>query len=69
MPNSSPEGIELGKGGSLISASLSIDKEKVFDITSTKQSLGREEIRELIIKFHNEFSDRWNIDDWINKNL
>lgn len=36
MSHSSPEGIVLGKGSKLVSAELSINKEKVFSIKQEK---------------------------------
>ena len=38
MSQSSPEGIILGKGSRIVSASLSVNKEKVFEIKETPKT-------------------------------
>jgi hypothetical protein len=44
MANSSPEGIELGKGSKLESLSLSINKEKVLEIKQQERSYSEEDL-------------------------
>lgn len=55
MANSSPEGIELGKGSKLLSMELSINKEKVLSIKQEKKYT-EEDLRKAIdfIPYHLE---------------
>lgn len=55
MANSSPEGIELGKGSKLLSMELSINKEKVLSIKEEKKYT-EEDLRKAIdfIPYHLE---------------
>lgn len=55
MANSSPEGIELGKGSQLVSMELSINKEKVLSIKQEKKYT-EEDLRKAIdfIPYHLE---------------
>lgn len=48
MANSSPEGIELGKGSKLLSMELSINKEKVLSIKKEERSYSEEEVLQLL---------------------
>ena len=48
MAQSSPEGIELGKGSQLVSMELSINKEKVLSIKKEERSYSEEEVLELL---------------------
>ena len=57
MSQSSPEGIILGKGSRIISASLSVNKEKVFEIkenpktyTETQMHLLMDEYQDYLFK-------------------
>lgn len=34
-----------------------------------KDNWSRSEVRGLLIKLHNEFPDRWELENWINDNL
>lgn len=55
MANSSPEGIELGKGSKLLSMELSVNKEKVLSIKQEKKYT-EEDLRKAIdfIPYHLE---------------
>lgn len=56
MSQSSPEGIILGKGSSLQSFDLSINKEKVISIKSESKTYTEEQLKEAInfIPYHLE---------------
>lgn len=58
MANSSPEGIELGKGSQLVSMELSINKEKVLSIKQEKKYT-EEDLRKAIdfIPYHLEYGN------------
>lgn len=53
MSQSSPEGIILGKGSRIISASLSINKEKVFEIKETQKTYTEKEMHLLMEEYQN----------------
>ena len=58
MSHSSPEGIILGKGSRIVSASFSINKEKVFEIKEAKPTYSEEEMHSLIDEYQDYlFSD------------
>jgi len=54
MSQSSPEGIILGKGSTLESFSLSINKEKVLELKQQERSYSEEEVVSFIHKFLKE---------------
>lgn len=58
MAQSSPEGIELGKGSKLLSMELSINKEKVLSIKQEKKYT-EEDLRKAIdfIPYHLEYGN------------
>lgn len=51
MSQSSPEGIILGKGSRLVSASLLIETVKVFEIKETKDTYSEEEMHSLMDEY------------------
>lgn len=53
MSKSSPEGIILGKGSKLISASLSVGKEKVFEVKATPTTYTEEQMHSLMDEYQN----------------
>lgn len=44
-------------------------KDNTITIKKLKDSWNRKEIRGLLIKFHNEFPERYNLEQWIKENL
>lgn len=44
-------------------------KDNTITIKKLKDSWNREEVRGLLIKFHNEFPERYNLEQWIKENL
>jgi hypothetical protein len=51
MSQSSPEGIILGKGSRIVSASLSVNKEKVFEIKETPKTYTESQMHLLMDKY------------------
>ena len=52
MSQSSPEGIILGKGSTLTSAKLIVDKKIVLDLKPKEKSYSEEEVLNILIDFH-----------------
>ncbi len=48
---------------------LKINSDNTINIKSAKESWKRDEVRGLLISLHNEYPDRWDLENWINKNL
>jgi hypothetical protein len=48
---------------------LKINPDNTINIKIAKETYNREEVRGILIKFHNEFPERYNIDKWIEENL
>ncbi len=53
MSQSSPEGIILGKGSTLISAKLTVNKKVVLDLKSKEKSYTEKEMYELMDNYQN----------------
>jgi hypothetical protein len=53
MSQSSPEGIILGKGSIIVSASLSVDKEKVFEFKEKEKTYTEKEMYLLMDEYQN----------------
>ena len=58
MSQSSPEGIILGKGSTLESFSLSINKEKVLELKQQERSYSEEEVVNILIKAYEDIGKR-----------
>jgi hypothetical protein len=63
MSHSSPEGIILGKGSTLVSAKLIVDKEVVLDLKSKEKSYSEEELIILLKKFKKDIINSIELDD------
>ena len=61
MAHSSPEGIILGKGSTLESFSLSINKEKVLELKQQERSYSEEEVGELLYNVIGEYGKYYRI--------
>ena len=60
MAHSSPEGIILGKGSTLESFSLSINKEKVLELKQQERSYSEEEVHSILNSFKSLISSGYN---------
>lgn len=56
MAQSSPEGIILSKGSTLVSLDLSIDSKKVLSIGQKQKTYTQEEVKQLLIECCSEVS-------------
>lgn len=63
MSQSSPEGIILGKGSTLVSAKLIVDKEVILDLKSKEKSYSEEELIILLKKFKKDIINSTELDD------
>ena len=61
MAHSSPEGIILGKGSTLESFSLSVNKEKVLELKQQERMYSEEEVGELLYNVIGEYGKHYGI--------
>ena len=62
MSQSSPEGIILGKGSTLISAKLIVDEKIVLDLKSKERMYSEEEILKIIDLLFHKYASSFRID-------
>ena len=63
MSQSSPEGIILGKGSTLISTKLVVNEEVILDLKSKEKSYSEKELLTLLKKFKRDIINSTELDD------